>query len=80
MYMMMVCSVAQAARPKLLTAKTWVQPRLRFILGTEALKRIYFRVLSVLFIIPPLLYTYFVPPLDVLDSPDQAVHYHILRS
>jgi hypothetical protein len=78
--MMMGRAVAQAARHKLLTAKTWAQPGLRFILGTVALKRIYFRVLSVFFIIPPLLYTYFVPPLEVLDSPDQAAHYHILRS
>jgi hypothetical protein len=44
-------AAAQAVRRRLLTAKTWVQPWLRFILGTVALKQIYFRVISVFFVI-----------------------------
>jgi hypothetical protein len=40
-------AAAEAARRRLLTAKMWVQPRLRFILGTVALKRSYFQVYSV---------------------------------
>jgi hypothetical protein len=51
MYMMRGLAAAQAARRRLLTAKTWVQHRLRFIMGTVALKQIYFPVLSVFFII-----------------------------